>query len=84
MSERNETEQTAYDYGKYVARRENAAHGNVQYFDSLNATCKALWLKLIELGAYKDSEASEFKPEYREHYYAGMDTIPIRRYGRYG
>jgi hypothetical protein len=75
----NEVEKTAYAYGRNVALRERVAHGPLQAFERYNKTCLELWHKLQELGAYADADASEFKPEYREFYYAGMDTVSLNR-----
>ena len=75
----NETEKLVWDYGKYVALRENSASYSGSNFEVYNSICLKNWRKMKELGCYVDVEGSELKPEYREIYYEAMESF-IRSY----
>lgn len=71
--------ETAFQYGKAVGWREHYAHGeNDRLFEECDQRCMALWKKLIALGAYVDDEGSDFHPQARAHYLAGLESVPDR------
>lgn len=74
----NELQEVAYQYGEAVGWREYYADDAGYEFRDYDRQCKILWKKLISLGAYVDEEGSEFKPEVRQYYLDGINSVPDR------